>query len=143
MSSTSILPLNIQPTTTLTTTNQSVVAEYLWDFEKNDFVLKDGKFQIVTGLQALEIWTNKALITQANTYAAYDNLYGQSFNTVVGQNFSRGVVTAEIQRLTVNCLTQNPYIIGIDNFSVDFTGDTLTINFTLVTTIGTTQISYS
>jgi hypothetical protein len=139
----SILPLDITPTATTTATTTNVIAEFLWDFTKNDFDLKDGKFQIVTGLQALEIWAYKALLTQQDTYAAYSTTYGQSFGTVVGQNFSRGVVESEIKRLTLDCLTQNPNITGIDNFSVDFTGDTLTINFTLVTTLGTTEISYS
>jgi len=140
----SILPLDISTTSTdATSTNSSVISEYLWDFTLNDFVLKDGKFQIITGIQALEIWTYKALMTQQNVYKAYSEKYGQSFDDVVGQGFSRSVVEAEIKRLTTDCLTQNINITGISNFSVSFTGDTLTINFTLVTTLGTTEISYS
>lgn len=142
----SILPLSVATTATSSTsatTASSVIAEYLWDFTIGDFVLKDGKFQIVTGIKALEIWTYKSLMTQQNVYAAYGVTYGQSFDTVVGQNFSRAVVEAEVKRLTTDCLTQNPNITGIDNFSVTFKGDTLTIDFTLVTTLGTTQISYS
>jgi len=140
----SILPLDISTTVTdSTTTDSSVIAEYLWDFTLNDFVLKDGRFQIVTGIKALEIWTYKALMTQQNVYKAYSTKYGQSFDDVVGQGFSRAVVEAEVKRLTTDCLTQNINITGISNFSVSFLGDTLTINFTLITTLGTTQISYS
>ncbi len=142
----SILPLNIETTatsSTSTTTEKSVMAEYLWDFTINDFVLKDGKFQIVTGIKALEIWTYKALRTQQNIYAAYGTTYGQSFDTVVGQNFSQAVVEAEVKRLTTDCLTQNINITGIDDFSVTFKGNILTMNFTLVTTLGTTSIVYS
>lgn len=140
----SILPLNLKPTITISNaTTSNVVAEYMWDFTINDFVLKDGKFQIVTGLQALEIWVTKAMLTQKNVYAAYSSTYGQEFDKLIGQGFSRALVEAELKRLTLECVTKNSNVTGIDNFSVSFIGDTLTINFKLITTLGTTNISYS
>jgi hypothetical protein len=141
----SILPLNIKPTTTSTasSTSSSVIAEYLWDFTKNDFVLVDGKFQIVTGLEALKIWAYKALNTQNNTFKAYTASYGQAFDALIGKGYSNALVEAETKRLLLDCLTENPNITGIDNLNISFDGDTLTINFTLLTTLGTTQISYN
>ena len=140
-----ILPLNIQPTTSaiVNVATKSVIAEYLWDFEKNDFVLKDGKFKIVIGLEALEIWTYKALMTKKNNYKAYTSRYGQSFDALVGNGYSNALVEAETKRLLLDCLTENSNITGINNLNISFDGDTLTIKFTLLTTIGTTEISYS
>ena len=141
-----ILPLTISTTATSSTsvaTSSSVIAEYLWDFTVNDFVLKDGKFQIVTGIKALEIWTYKALSTQQNVYKAYTANYGQSFDDLIGNGYSNALVEAETKRLLIDCLTQNPNITGIDNFNITFKDNTLTLNFTLVTTLGTTEITYS
>jgi hypothetical protein len=139
-----VLPLNITPVTTSPSSSASkVIAEYLWDFEKNDFVLKDGKFQIVTGLEALKIWVYKALSTKKNTYKAYTSNYGQLFDDLVGNGYSNALVEAETKRLLLDCLTRNPNITGIDNFNISFDGDTLNINFTLVTTLGTAEINYS
>ena len=46
------------PTTTTTIT---IPKKYAWDFKNNDFLLVDGKFQIVTGTEALKVWMWKAL----------------------------------------------------------------------------------
>lgn len=57
--------------------------EYVWDFEKNDFKLKDGKFQIVEGIEALKIWIWKALKTSKGKYPIYSDAYGNEFEKII------------------------------------------------------------
>ena len=68
-----------------TSTNVTVPKEYAWDFTVNDYLLVDGKFQIVTGTEALRVWILKALKTPNGIYAAYTSSYGGKLDDLVGK----------------------------------------------------------
>jgi hypothetical protein len=110
--------------------------EYAWDFDKNDFKLKDGKFQIVEGIEALKIWIWKALKTSRLTYPIYSNTYGQEIEKLVGKGLSKSLIESEAKRLTLECLKENEHILDIKNFKVSKEKDLLNISFTAVTDCG-------
>ncbi|MEA5008217.1 DUF2634 domain-containing protein [Clostridium tyrobutyricum] len=109
--------------------------EYAWDFEKNDFLLKDGKFIIVEGIEALKIWTWKALHTPRFRYDIYDENYGHDIETLIGKNLSYELMETETKRFVTECLTRNKYITGITNFSMKKVNKLASISFTEKTTL--------
>ena len=110
--------------------------EYAWDFEKNDFKLKDGKFQIVEGIEALKIWIWKALKTSKFTYPIYSDAYGQELEKMVGKGLSKSLAESEAKRLTLECLKENEHILSIKNFKINKVKDILNITFTAITDCG-------
>ena len=110
--------------------------EYAWDFENNDFLLKDGKFVVVEGKEALKIWIWKALNTVKMKYSIYSDDYGHTLDSLIGQGFSSGLIESEARRIVWECIGVNPHITGIQDFSTTYDGDTLTISFTALTDQG-------
>lgn len=129
------VPMSDSLQTDITNDEQvSLPREYAWDFEKNDFILKDGKFVIVEGIEALRVWTWKALHTPRFRYDIYDENYGHDIETLIGKNFSYELMEAEIKRFVTECLTRNEYITGITNFSMKKVNKRVSISFTEKTT---------
>ncbi|MBC2579687.1 DUF2634 domain-containing protein [Clostridium sp. DJ247] len=113
-----------------------VPGEYAWDFEKNEFLLKDGKFVIVQGKEALKIWVWKALHTTRIKYSIYSLKYGNDLESMVGKGYSRELLETEAKRLIWECLSLNSHITGVENFSISFKNDILNISFTAITDQG-------
>ena len=126
------------PTTETTIT---VPKEFAWDCDNNDFLLVDGKFQIVTGKEALKVWIRKALKTPNSTYAAYSTDYGSNLDSLVGTRLSISLIESESKRIVWECISINTHITGMNNFSVDTTKDILTISFTALTDQGEVTIT--
>lgn len=121
-------------------TEISIPREYAWDFEKNDFQLKDGKFQVVEGIEALKIWIWKSLKTSKYTYSIYSDNYGQELDKLIGEGLSKSLAESEAKRLTLECLKDNEHILSIRSFSVDKNNDVLSITFTAITDCGEVTI---
>lgn len=121
-------------------TEVSIPREYAWDFEKNDFQLKDGKFQVVEGIEALKIWIWKAIKTSRYTYPIYSDNYGQELDKLIGEGLSKSLAESEAKRLTLECLKDNEHILSIRSFSVDKSNDVLSITFTAITDCGEVTI---
>jgi hypothetical protein len=123
------------------TTTVTVPKEYAWDFVANDFLLVDGKFQIVEGTEALRVWMWKALRTSNSIYSAYSTSYGSKMDDLVGKGYSSSLIESEAQRIVWECISYNSHITGIIEFSVDTTNDILTVSFTAETDQGEVVIS--
>ena len=123
------------------TTALTIPREYAWDFENNDFRLINGKFIIVEGAEALEVWIWKAIHTLKLAYSIYSDKYGHELDTLVGQGYSVELIETEANRLVWECLSQNPHITSIENFSVSIVDDTLVISFTAITDQGGVNIN--
>ena len=132
------LDTTVQGTTVTTST---IPKEYAWDFEKNDFKLKDGKFIIVTGKEALKVWMWKALHTLKMTYSIYSDNYGSNLDSIIGQGYSDELITSEAKRLVEECLSPNAHILSITDFVTTSDGDTLNVSFTALTDQG--EVVYS
>lgn len=124
-----------------TSTTVTVPKEYAWDFKNNDFLLIDGKFQIVTGTEALRVWIWKALRTPNSIYEAYSSSYGSKMDDLVGKGYSKDLVESEAQRIVWECISYNSHITGISSFSVDTSGDILTVSFIAETDQGEVMVS--
>lgn len=140
----SIFPFIDASVTDSAATETETPKEYAWDFEKNEFQLIDGKVQIVEGLEAIKIKVYKALITQRYRYLIYSWDYGSEFEQLIGKNYSKELTEAEAKRFTEEALKvyfDKGWITAIKDFEISFSGDELSISFTIVTPYGEANIN--
>lgn len=109
--------------------------EYGINFETGQLTGK-----IVEGIEAIKVWVWLALQTPRYRYYVYSWDYGNEYEDLIGQGYSEEYTQMELYRMTEECLLQNDYITGIDNFECKRQGDHITISFTLNTTIGDTEV---
>jgi hypothetical protein len=132
-------------TVTLSTLIQSTVTasaelplakEYAWDYDLNDFHLIDGKYQIVTGKEAVKVWIWKALHTKKNRYQAYTENFGNLLESLINQGLSSGALRPEMERYLKESLLVNAYITGIKDIEITIDGSLTNVSFTATTVYG-------
>lgn len=114
--------------------------EYAWDFEKNEFILENGRIKILEGAEALKVWICKMLKTQRYRYLVYSWNYGSELEELIGKGYASSAVQNEVKRLLEDALTVNSNIKGTSNVQVKFQGDDLDISFTAITDYGEVKI---
>lgn len=124
-----------------TTSELKPLKEYAWDFEQEDFILKDGKFQVVSGTEALKIWIWKALSTERYRYMAYSFDYGSEIEALIGSTYSSGLVNSEIERYLKEALLINPYIKNISDISTSIDESTINIACLVDTVYGEVKVN--
>lgn len=115
--------------------------EYAWDFERNNFLLKDGKFQTVTGIEALKIWIWKAIRTERYRYMAYSFDYGSEIDDLIGKAYTKGIMQSEIERYLKEALLISPYIDTIDSISIELSGSSINIEFVVNSVYGEVKMN--
>lgn len=119
----------------------TLLKEYAWDFDKKDFLLKDGKFQIVSGTEALKIWIWKALKTERYRYLAYSFDYGSEIDTLTGKAYTKAIMKSEIERYLKEALLISPYIKAVKDISIDMSGSSITIEFNVNSVYGEVKMN--
>lgn len=104
---------------------------YLYDFEKGDFILRDGKLIQVKGEEALKIWITKLLKTEKDIYEIYKDVdYGTNIQSlIVGNTLPLDFVKAEIQRQISEALLKHSGIDDVSEFTIQKVDDELHIGF--------------
>lgn len=103
---------------------------YLYDFDKGDFVYKNGNPVLVRGREAIKIWVEKALRTRIYTYDIYDETdeeglleqreYGSNIWRIIrGNKFPELMVHAETKRDVEETLSYNDKIKGIEDYEIE------------------------
>lgn len=116
--------------------NLYIPREYGINFETNQL---SGK--IVEGYDALLVWAWLALKTQRYRYYIYSEDYGQEYEELIGKSYSKELTESELERMTEECLTENPYITGIENFACTKDEEKVTVSFQLITKLGDGEVS--
>ena len=119
-----------------------VTTEPAFDFERGDFVIINGRSKMVVGMDRLRSWISKVLRTQKGRYKIYN---GTSYGTrikdaFVGKTFTHDYMLSEIQREITENLEKNKDIVSVDGFSAKVDGTHLTVEFTVTTVYGTTDL---
>lgn len=138
----SIFPM-IQPAAGETGEAQTLplAREVAWDYENNIPIYRRGEPVIVTGKDAVRVWIWNAIHTERYRYEIYSWAYGSEFHSLVGQAYTPNLKTAEAPRYLRECLLINPYITAVNNITVEFAGDRLTVGGTAVTAFGEVPIN--
>ena len=95
----------------------------------------------ITGLKAIEQWIYITLATDRYFYTQYSWNHGSELNTLIGKNVSQAYVESEVKRMIEDALSQNEYILGIDDLECNITNDVLTASFKVLTTYGEVSIN--
>lgn len=111
----SIFPM-ISPPESQTVQTQSLplCREVAWDFQRDVPIFRGGQPVTVTEKEALKVWIWRALRCPRFRYEIYSWAYGSEFES----------------------LLVNPYITRVEDISVDFESEKLTVRGTAVTIYG-------
>lgn len=118
-----------------------VFCEYAYDF-KNNRLLKndDGMTYLIYGADALKIWIYKALKTERYRYLAYTDDFGSEIDDLIGSSRTMEVLKLELQRVIIEALIYNPYILEVRDFMFEKNGSGLCVKFTVSTIYSDLQI---
>jgi len=127
--------------TQTTTASWEPFKEYEWDIETHEFVIRDGKINLLEGKPAIKIWIYKTLLSQRGRYKAYTWNYGNDLDSLVGCGMTRDVIISEAKRIIEEALYTNKHILNLQNFTATMEDNRLTINFVAVTDSGEIEVA--
>lgn len=111
-----ILP---QQSSTIRKTKSSsplLLKEYAWDSDNDDFLLDNGKFIIVEGLEALKVRNYLSLKTYKGRFFIYKNKVGTKLKDLRGK--TKSYVSLHIREMLEEALVDNIYVTGIEDIVV-------------------------
>ena len=102
---------------------------YLFDFEKGDFVIRDGNLVECDGIEAIKVWIEKILRTEKGRFAIFDDTdYGCHIeDLIVGNNYPVEYIEAELKREIEEALLLNSNISSVNNFKITRTRNNLIV----------------
>lgn len=104
-----------------------------FDYEKNEFVVNDGKLVEPGKIDAIKQWIELYIRTEISKYAIYTESFGVDTRGLLGYRLPRGYQVAEImRRINEGILTQCPDVVSISIW--DFNKGTF--SFTVKTNTG-------
>ncbi|UPW82720.1 DUF2634 domain-containing protein [Lysinibacillus sp. Ag94] len=114
---------------------------FLYDFEKGDFVIKNGKMVEVHGLETLKQWILKVLKTERFRFRIYKGIpYGVTLEDLIGSSLPRAFIEAEIKREVTASLMEHTHIQAIQEWQFTRDGKWMRIKFRVVTVEGAFDI---
>lgn len=135
----SIFP-GVQPVLNVKVDSLPMAREVKWDFLRDVPVLKNKQPVMVEGIEAVKVWAWNALYTIRYRYLIYPWEYGDEVELLIGQSYTEETKKAEAIRYVKECLLASPYIKSVDNVTVSFHEDELTISCDIDTVYGRTVI---
>jgi hypothetical protein len=122
----------------LSTSETSIKKSFLFDFDKGDFVTRDGKLVEVEGIAALKVDIEKALRTEKFKFKIYEKEdkrleYGITIqDLIVGHNYPRAFVESEVKREVTDALLRKSVIQRLDNWNIEKDNPKAKIKFRVV-----------
>lgn len=104
--------------------------DFLFDFAKNDFVLKDGKLIQVVGDAAVTFWIEKTIRTEYQRATVYHNTnYGTELDRFIGQQLPKEIAKLQLEDTFKSALLQHERINSINNFTFSQEREQVFISF--------------
>ena len=115
--------------------NQGIT--YLYDFKKEDFILKNGRLVEAEGKEGVKVWIEKMLLTDEYTFNIYKEYEGDEYGTtirklILGKKIPRLLLHSELKRIIEEKTKQNIEIERIEDFKIEQRMATLIIYFTVI-----------
>lgn len=111
-------------------TSTPLLKEYAWDFDNDDFLLDNGKFIIVEGLEALKVRNYLSLKTYKGRFFIYKNKVGTKLKDLRGK--TKSYVSLHIREMLEEALVDNIYVTGIEDIVVDLIDGRFKVTCTVV-----------
>lgn len=108
----------------------TLLKEYAWDFENNDFLLYDGKFVIVEGIEALKVRNFLTLQIYRGRFSIYKNRIGTKLKDLIGK--SKDYVSLNIENMLKEALVDNIYVSDIEDIEVNQENSKLIVSFKII-----------
>lgn len=106
---------------------------FLFDFDKGEFVMRNGKMVELHGVESLKMWIRKVLKTERFRFQIYENVpYGVLLEELIGLNLPRAFIEAEIEREVTESLLLSPYIDRVIGWTFKRDGKWLRVFFQVV-----------
>ena len=112
-----------------------------WDYLKDKPLIKNNEFVIVEGKEAIKVWIYKAIKTVRYQYPVYSWDYGCEINSLIGQNYTKGITKSESERYIKEALLINPYITDIKIIDINFSNDILSVSIQVDTIYGEVRLN--
>lgn len=110
---------------------------FLYDFDKGQFILANGKMIELHGIESLKMWIMKVMKTERFRFRVYDNVeYGVTLEDLIGSNLPRAYIEAEIKREVTSSLTRHTHIANIEEWRFSRDGKWMLIHFRVITADG-------
>lgn len=118
-----------------------VTTEPMFDFERGDFVIVNGRIRPTVGKDRVKGYISKVLRTPRGRYAIYDGTdYGTRIKELlVGKTYPRDYMLSEIKREIMETLLKSDDITSVDEFDVEQNGTRVKITFMVSTEYGTLE----
>ena len=111
--------------------------EYIYkDFEIENRKTMRMTGKIVEGRDSIEQWAHIALRTSRYDWLIYSWDFGEEYTELIGYSYSQEYLDNEVERTITECLTENPYISGIEDLTVTVEDSHLHIEFIMLTDFG-------
>jgi len=111
---------------------------FLFDFEKRQYVLKDGKPVEASYEEAIRQWVTMLLITELDQFVVYrDTVFGIGFKQFIGRrDIPFGVIVSEVKRQITDAVTVHSQITNVDDFTLAREDGKAKLSFSVMTLRG-------
>ena len=113
----------------------------LYDFDKREYVIRDGKVVECTQKEAVRQWIGFLIKTKLGKYRVYDDTeFGSNVESFIGYKYDNaGYVVSEIEREIEEGAELCAAIDSIEDFDHEMNNGVLNITFTIVLASGDTM----
>lgn len=108
----------------------TLLKEYAWDFGNNDFLLDNGKFVIVEGIEALKVRNFLTLQIYKGRFSIYKNQIGTKLKDLIGK--SQNYVSLNIENMLKEALVDNIYVSDIEDIEINQEDSKLIVSFKII-----------
>ncbi|MFV0517821.1 MAG: DUF2634 domain-containing protein [Aminipila sp.] len=113
-----------------------------YDFDKGDFVVLDGKVEVISDLNSIRVWIRKILETEKSRFKIYQDEeganYGTSLKSCINQGFPLEFTKIEVEREIREALAKNSAIKLVHSFEFNKINRRLICSFIVETVYGRT-----
>ena len=124
------------------TEEEDINEEEEWYPKEYEVDFATGKLtgKIVEGSKAIAARCYLALLIPRYKYYQYSWDYGSELRELIGSNNSDEYIESEVNRFVTECVSENPYVNGIENIQIERQESTLKITFTIITDYGEEEV---
>lgn len=106
---------------------------FLFDFDKGEFVFRNGKMVELHGVESLKMWIRKVLRTERFRFKIYEDVpYGVLLEELIGLNLPRSFIESELQREVTESLLLSPYITDVQEWTFQRDGKKMSVFFRVI-----------
>ncbi len=113
-----------------TNETQEIRKSFLFDFDAGEFVLRDGKFVKIDGIDVIKQWVHSTLQTEKYKYLIYQN-HGIELESLIEKQLPYKLFITEVERAIREALELHDHIKSVTNFSFERLKSSLKVTFTI------------